>query len=122
MDTLARVSGQQALWRTKFLTSSKVTAELKTAVELKLTVEYLRHVQECDTFGFEHKLCTRIQPIDVTRTSHVEIVVVCAAARMISVVVHGCAILMSSHRNVMLIGSVGFAFRHPFCFCAAYDF
>jgi hypothetical protein len=29
---------------------------------------------------------------------------------------------MSSHRNVMLIGSVGFAFRHPFCFCAAYDF
>jgi len=91
-------------------------------VELKLTVEYLGHVQECGTFGFEHKLCTRIQPIDVTRTSHVEIVVVCAAARMIIVVVHGRAILMSSHRNLMLIGSVGFAFRHPFCFCAAYNF
>jgi hypothetical protein len=109
--TVASVSGQQALWRTKFLTSSKVTAELKTAVKLK-TVEYLGHVQECGTFGFEHKLCTRIQRIDFTRTGHVEIVVVCPAARMIIVVVHGRAILMSRHRNLVLIGSVDFAFRH----------
>jgi hypothetical protein len=29
---------------------------------------------------------------------------------------------MSRHRNLMLIGSVDFAFRHPFCFCTACNF
>jgi hypothetical protein len=73
------------------------------------------HVQECATFGFKHKLCTRIQLIDFSCTS-VEILVVCSAALM-TILVHDLAILMNRHRNLMLIGSVNFTFHHPFCFC-----
>ncbi len=75
----------------------------------------LGHVQECGTFGFKHKLCTRIQLIVFSCTS-VEILVVCSAALM-TILVHELAILMNRHRNLVLIGSVNFAFHHPFCFC-----